>query len=65
MPTYTWRCQKCGHELEWSMKISEYEQNKNNQPVCVEPGCDGNSKMEIQLQPVGAILKGSGWTKKG
>lgn len=65
MPTYTWRCPKCSHEFEWSMKISEYDKTKSNPPICVEPGCDGNQRMEIQLQPVGIQFKGSGWTQKG
>lgn len=63
MPTYVFKCPKCGNVFEQLMTIGEYEQY--SKPKCVEEGCDGQQTMEPQLQPTGFILKGSGWTPRG
>jgi predicted nucleic acid-binding Zn ribbon protein len=62
MPTYVFKCAKCGNMLEQMMSLGEYAQNPF--PLCMEEGCDGQQKMKVQLQPVGFILKGTGWTPK-
>ena len=62
MPTYVFKCQKCGCCIEHLMSIREYSSTPS--PMCVEDGCDGQQEMKVQLQPVGTIFKGSGWTPR-
>jgi putative FmdB family regulatory protein len=52
MPTYVYECAKCGEELEaW--------QSFADAPLKRHPGCGG--KLTKVLQPVGIVLKGSGF----
>lgn len=62
MPTYVFKCPKCGHHIEQLLSIKEYTNNPH--PMCVEEGCDGQQKMEPQIQASGIIFKGSGWTPR-
>jgi putative FmdB family regulatory protein len=60
MPEYIFKCPKCGNELKFTMKISEYAR-----PSCMEPGCDGHQEMHQVPQASNFQLKGTGWTPKG
>lgn len=63
MPTYAFRCPKCGNEIQSIMKISEYVEGPR--PKCCAEGCDGQPDMEsIPLVGGGFSLKGTGWTPK-
>ena len=62
MPTYVFKCPKCGNELERMMSIADYVQTPK--PKCCELGCDGHQEMKPQLQGAGISLKGTGWTPK-
>jgi putative FmdB family regulatory protein len=52
MPTYTYRCQKCGEEFERFQSMSD-------EPVKRCPSCKG--KVQRVFHPVGIVLKGSGF----
>jgi putative FmdB family regulatory protein len=52
MPTYTYRCTKCGHEFERFQSMSD-------EPVKRCPEC--KSKVQRTFNPVGIVLKGSGF----
>ena len=52
MPTYTYRCQKCGEEFERFQSMSD-------EPVKRCPTCKG--KVQRTFHPVGIVLKGSGF----
>ena len=54
MPTYTYRCQKCGHEFERFQSMSD-------EPVKRCEKC--KSKVQRVFHPVGIVLKGSGFYK--
>jgi putative FmdB family regulatory protein len=54
MPTYTYRCQKCGHEFERFQSMSD-------EPVKRCEKCKG--KVHRVFHPVGIVLKGSGFYK--
>lgn len=54
MPTYTYRCQKCGHEFERFQSMSD-------DPVKRCEKCKG--KVQRVFHPVGIVLKGSGFYK--
>ena len=54
MPTYVYECAKCGDEFELWQSFSEEALKKH-------PGCGG--KVTKVLQPVGIVLKGSGFYK--
>jgi putative FmdB family regulatory protein len=54
MPTYTYRCQKCGEEFERFQSMSDA-------PVKRCPTCKG--KVQRTFHPVGIVLKGSGFHK--
>lgn len=54
MPTYTYRCTKCGHEFERFQSMSD-------EPVKRCPEC--KSKVERVIHPVGIVFKGSGFHK--
>lgn len=62
MPTYVFKCEKCGNTLEQLMTMGEHAVTPA--PLCMEEGCDAQQRMKPQLQPVGFILKGTGWTPK-
>lgn len=62
MPTYVFKCPKCGNVLEQLLTMGEYAQQPL--PLCMEEGCDGQQKMKVQLQAAGLIFKGTGWTPK-
>ena len=53
MPTYQYRCTKCGHEFEKFQSISD-------DPVKVCPKCKGFTE-RIITGGVGFVLKGSGF----
>lgn len=56
MPTYVYRCEKCG-EFEVFQKITDNVYTK-----C--PKCKGTKIKRKISGGVGVIFKGSGWTKK-
>jgi putative FmdB family regulatory protein len=62
MPTYVFKCPKCGQQLEQLLSMGEYAMS--GAPMCCQEGCDGQQKMVTQLQPSGLIFKGTGWTPK-
>jgi putative FmdB family regulatory protein len=52
MPTYGYRCSKCGHQFEIIQRITE-------EPLTACPECQG--KLSKMLYPVGISFKGSGF----
>jgi len=52
MPTYGYRCGKCGHEFEIRQRITD-------EPLKACPKCKG--KLAKMLYPAGVIFKGSGY----
>lgn len=52
MPTYTYRCQSCGHQFDIFQKFAD-------DPLKECPECHGALKKV--LHPVGVVFKGSGW----
>src|SRR5512135_1713007 len=54
MPTYDYRCAKCGEELEVFQTFDEA-------PLTKHKGCGG--KLTKVLSPAGIVLKGSGFYK--
>jgi len=54
MPTYDYRCAKCGDELEVFQTFAE-------KPLTKHAGCGG--KLAKVLSPAGIVLKGSGFYK--
>ena len=54
MPTYDYRCAKCGEDLEVYQSFSEA-------PLTRHKGCGG--KLSKVLSPAGIVLKGSGFYK--
>ena len=52
MPTYGYRCTKCGHQFEVFQRMSD-------EPVQVCPDCGG--KVTKMLYPAGVVFKGSGY----
>jgi putative FmdB family regulatory protein len=54
MPTYVYECNKCGDEFELYQSFSD-------DPLKQHPGCGG--KVAKVFQPVGIVLKGSGFYK--
>ena len=54
MPTYEYRCAKCGDELEVYQTFAE-------KPLTKHEGCGG--KLAKVLSPAGIVLKGSGFYK--
>lgn len=53
MPTYSYRCEGCGHELEVVQRMTE--DALTDCPACKTP------QLVKQVQPVGFALKGTGW----
>ncbi len=63
MPTYVFKCPKCGFVLEQLMTMGEYATTPL--PKCCQLGCDGQEEMKPQITGgTGFILKGTGWTGK-
>jgi putative FmdB family regulatory protein len=54
MPNYVYECAKCGDEFELFQSFSD-------EPLKKHPGCGG--KVAKVFQPVGIVLKGSGFYK--
>jgi putative FmdB family regulatory protein len=54
MPTYEYRCAKCGNHLEVFQSFSE-------EPLTKHEGCGG--RLAKVLSPAGIVLKGSGFYK--
>jgi putative FmdB family regulatory protein len=54
MPTYEYRCAKCGQHIEVFQSFSEA-------PLSKHQGCGG--KLAKVLSPAGIVLKGSGFYK--
>ncbi len=54
MPTYVYECAKCGDEFELYQSFSD-------EPLKKHPECGG--KVAKVFQPVGIVLKGSGFYK--
>jgi putative FmdB family regulatory protein len=54
MPTYDYRCAKCGNEIEVFQSFAE-------EPLSRHVGCGG--KLAKVLSPAGIVLKGSGFYK--
>jgi len=54
MPTYDYRCQKCGEDLEVYQSFSD-------KPLTKHDDCGG--KLVKVLSPAGIVLKGSGFYK--
>jgi putative FmdB family regulatory protein len=54
MPTYVYECNKCGDEFEIYQSFAD-------EPLKKHPGCGG--KVAKVFQPVGIVLKGSGFYK--
>jgi|SRR5689334_5553566 putative FmdB family regulatory protein len=54
MPTYVYECSKCGDEFELYQSFTD-------DPLKKHPGCGG--KVAKVFQPVGIVLKGSGFYK--
>jgi putative FmdB family regulatory protein len=52
MPTYTYRCQSCGHQFDIFQKFAD-------DPLKECPECHGS--LRKVLHPVGVVFKGSGW----
>src|SRR3954462_4994124 len=52
MPTYTYRCDTCGHGFEAVQRFAD-------EPLKECPECGAPSRRVIQ--PVGVVFKGSGW----
>lgn len=56
MPTYVYKCRKCGLELELVQKITD-------EPITVCPECKTETMKKV-IQPGAFVLKGSGWFRK-
>lgn len=54
MPTYVYECAKCGEQIEAYQSFTD-------EPLKRHTGCGG--KLAKVLQPVGIVLKGSGFYK--
>ena len=55
MPTYRYRCAKCGEEMEIWQSFDEKPKTRHN------GGCGG--KLQKVMSPAGIVLKGSGFYK--
>ena len=53
MPTYEYRCGKCGHEFEREQRITE-------DPIKKCPSC-GSSQATRLISATSFVLKGGGW----
>ena len=52
MPTYTYRCNECGHQFEQRQRMSD-------DPLTICPVCEG--KIRRVVSSVGVVFKGSGF----
>ena len=52
MPTYTYRCDTCGHGFEAVQRFAD-------EPLQECPEC--GAPIRRVIQPVGVVFKGSGW----
>jgi putative FmdB family regulatory protein len=52
VPTYGYRCTKCGHQFEVFQRMSD-------EPIQTCPNCEG--KVTKMLYPTGVVFKGSGY----
>lgn len=59
MPTYEFRCTKCGREIELQRSIKD-----ETLPLCCEEGCDG-IEMQQLISRSAFHLKGLGWAAEG
>lgn len=57
MPSYQYRCQECGFEMERHFYPVEY---RNNLPTCITCGV----KMELVLNAPSIRFNGDGWQTK-
>ena len=57
MPTYEYKCDKCGHEFEREQRITE-------DPIKTCPECKSRKARRL-LSPSNFILKGGGWYADG
>jgi putative FmdB family regulatory protein len=53
MPTYTYRCDSCGHKFDIVQRMSD-------DPLAQCPACQAVALVK-EIQPVGFALKGTGW----
>jgi putative FmdB family regulatory protein len=52
MPTYSYRCDSCGHDFDAVQRFAD-------DPLTECPQC--GSAIRRVIQPVGVVFKGSGW----
>ena len=52
MPTYTYRCNECGHQFDQRQRMSD-------DPLTICPVCEG--QIRRVLNSVGVVFKGSGF----
>lgn len=53
MPTYTYRCENCGVQFDWTQKFTDL-------PLTVCPECSKKTLHKVYT-PVGIVFKGSGF----
>jgi len=58
MATYTYRCDKCGHEFDAVQRMSD-------DPLKKCPKCEEESLKKVITGGAGFQLKGKGWFKSG
>jgi putative FmdB family regulatory protein len=59
MPTYEFRCQKCGHRIELQKSLGD-----QTVPLCCEEEC-GGLPMVQQISLSSFVLRGRGWSSDG
>lgn len=59
MPTYTYVCTGCAHEIEAQRAVSD----RMRAEIC--PKCKSPAERAFRANYGGFILKGGGWFKKG
>lgn len=57
MPTYDYKCRKCGHRFEGEARMA------SPCPACPRADCGGTT--EKTFGPVPAHFRGGGWAKDG
>jgi putative FmdB family regulatory protein len=60
VPAYTYLCSKCSSVIDIIRPVDERDQS----PLCMEPGCDGQKEMHRVLSVPSLSFKGQGWTPK-
>ena len=53
MPVYTYRCENCGVQFDWTLKFTD-------PPLTICPDC-GQPALRKVFTPVGIVFKGSGF----